>query len=479
MSAVKLKVNTSELPKSRLAIEVEIPGSRSQESYDEAISNLSRSVKLPGFRKGKVPKAVLLQQIGIIRIKATAIEKLIEKIWRETLDQESINALCEPQIKDGFESLLEEFKPGETLKVTFETDISPNPKLKATKGLTAEVETVNYDPSKVDELIEQSRKQLATLIPVEKRPAEKGDVAVVSFKGTYKDNGSEIKGGSSESMDIDLEKGQMIPGFIEGIIGMSLNEQKMIECDFPKDYVEKDAQGRKAIFDLTLKDLKQRELPPLDDSFAKQASDKKTFAELKDDLEERLKKDTELKNEGNRHDALLKELVSQLEVDLPETLIQQEIRNLIEQTASNFAEQGMDVKSLFTEKLVKSLMESSRGEAEENLRKSLALKALAETEEITVEDKSIEEKMQEVKKQLSDEKQINDERLKEAIREDLLREKLLGWLEENNTIKEMKPSDADQKLQPASKAKSKSTAVSKSQVNKTKNTKSTPKTPKS
>ncbi len=139
MSAVKLKVKTLELPKSRLSIEVEIPGSRCQASYEEAVANLSRSVKLPGFRKGKVPKAVLLQQVGIIRIRATAIEKLIESIWREALKQEEIKPLCEPELKNGFENLLEQFKPGEKLNVTFETDISPTPNLKVYKCLTAKV----------------------------------------------------------------------------------------------------------------------------------------------------------------------------------------------------------------------------------------------------------------------------------------------------------------------------------------------------
>ncbi len=473
MSTSELKIKTEGRPKSRLSIEVEIPASRCKASYEEAVSRLSRSVKLPGFRKGKVPKAVLLQQIGVVRIRATAIEKLLDNTWREALKQKSIDPLCEPEIKNGFEGILESFNPNEDLTVTYETDVEPTPTLKTSKGLTAEAEEIIFDPKKIDELIEQSRKQLATVVPLEEsRPAKIGDIAVVSFKGSYTDDGSEIEGGSAESMDIDLEKGRMIPGFIEGIVGMSLNEEKNIECEFPEDYAEEKARGRKANFSITLKDLKNRELPKLDDAFAKQASDKKTLKELKDDLELRLKKDASERNKSNRQDALLNALVKELEIDLPETLIQQEIRKLIEQTASEFAQQGMDVKSMFTEDLVKSLIESSRDEAENNLRKSFALKVLAQQEKIEASEKEVEAKFNDLKKEISKEKGIDYERLKEAVKEDLLRDKLLDWLEENNTITEK---DAKSTV----KTKKKDSSTTESKKNKDKNKKSATTSPNS
>ncbi len=426
------------MPNSRLAVDLEIPAEQSQASYEEALSRLSRSVKVPGFRKGKVPKAVILQQIGIDQIKATALEALIDRSWRDAIKKEGIEPLCEPELKDGFDSLIKTFQPGEVLKLTLETDVSPSPKLTKTKGLQAEIELISFDPSKVDELIEQSRKQLATLIPIENRAAKIGDVAVLSFKGIYTDDDSEIDGGSAESMDVDLEEGKMIPGFVEGIVGLSIGEEKTIDCKFPKDYPQKDSQGRGAKFKVQLKDLKARELPKLDDDFAKQASDKDSLEELKKDLEKRLKEDLKRKKENNKHEALLKTLVEQLEVDIPKTLIDQEVRSLVEQTARQFADQGMDVKSMFTAELVKSLMESSRDEAKANVKQKLALSALAEEESIEIDEKIINEKYQELSKQFSDRNDINKDALKQAVKEDLLQEKLLQWLEENNTIIEKK-----------------------------------------
>ena len=469
MSAASLKVKTTARPGSRLAVEVAVPAERCKESYEAAVSRLSRTINLPGFRKGKVPRAVLLQQIGPLRIRATALESMVDGIWREAIEQEKIEALGQPDLTDGFEKLLDAFDPSKELTVTLETDVAPVPKLKSTKGLKAEAESVSFDASKVDEMIEQSRRQMATLVPVENRAAATGDVAVVGFAGTYSDDGSAIEGGSADSMDVELEDGRMIPGFVEGIVGMAIGDEKTVECQFPEDYPKEDARGRKASFVINLKDLKARELPELDDAFAKQASDKETMAELRADLEQRLKDDAENRQKSNRHDALIAALVEQLEVELPESLVQQEVRNLVEQTAGQFAQQGMDVKSLFTPELVRNLMESSRPEAEERLRRSLALSALAEAEDLKVEDGDIDAKVKEVKKQLAGQGDIDPQRLRDAVIDDLLRDKLLGWLEDNSTVTEKAPEADDTK--PAKKPAAKKAATKKSGETKAKSTK--------
>ena len=443
MSAATLKVTTEARPSSRLAVTVTVPGERCKTSYEDAIKSLSRTINLPGFRKGKVPRTVLVQQLGALRIRATALESLVDGVWRDAIQQEKLEPLSQPELSDGFDKLLDGFQPGEELTFTLETDVAPTPKLKSTKGLKAEFEAVSYDASQVDAMLEDSRKQLATVVPVEGRAAEKGDIAVLGFKGTYSDDGSEIEGGSADSMDVDLEHGRMIPGFIEGVIGMSIGDSKTVDCQFPDDYPKEDARGRKAAFVIDLKDLKTRELPALDDAFAKQASEQETLADLRKDLEQRLKDDAERRQTSNRRDALLKALVEELEVDLPEALIQQESRNLLEQTAAQFAQQGMDVKSLFTPDLVRNLMQNSRPEAEERLRRSFALTALAEAESISVDDKAVDAKVEEVKKELSADAKIDPARLRQAVMDDLIQDQLMSWLEENSTLTEKAPSTDD------------------------------------
>jgi trigger factor len=431
-----LKVSTSPRPGSRMAVEISVPAGRTQTSHDAAVEKLSRSIKLPGFRKGKVPRAVLLQQIGPVRIRATALEDLVDSVFRDALKQAEIPAIGQPALDGGFESLLERFEPGQELSLTLEMDVEPTPSLKTTKGLKAEAVKVEFDAARVDELIEQSRRQMATLVPVDGRAAAEGDVAVIGFQGTFVDTGEAISGGSADAMEVELEDGRMIPGFVEGILGMKPGDSKTVACQFPEEYPQEDAAGRKASFEISLTELKARELPALDDAFAQQASDKQTLAELRDDLEARLKDEAERRNSSNRHDALLAALVEQLEVELPETLVQEEIMSLLEQTAGQLAQQGMDVKKLFTPQLVQSLRETSRPEAEERLKRSLALKALAASEKLELSDQEIDDKVKELSRGFSDTANIDPQRLRAAVQEDLMREKLLGWLEANSTITE-------------------------------------------
>ena len=433
-AAADLQVKATPRPGSRVALELAIPASRSQASYEAAVQSLSRSVKLPGFRKGKVPRAVLLQQIGPLRIRATALEDLVDSAFRDAMAREKVAAIGRPELTEGFEVVLERFQPGSELTFTLELDVEPTPSLRKTKGLQAEAEAVSFEPSRVDELIEQSRRQLATLVPVEGRPAASGDMAVLSFSGVYADTEEAISGGSSDAMEVELDEGRMIPGFVEGVIGMTVGETKSVDCQFPESYPQEDAAGRKARFQITLKDLKARELPVLDDTFAQQASDKQTLAELREDLEQRLRDDAERRARAARHDALISALVEELEVELPETLIQQEIRNLIEQTAGQIAQRGMDVNKLFTPELVRSLMETSRPEAEQRLRRSLALQALAAAEAIEVAEADLEARLKEISRGLSEQGKIDPQRLRQAVADDLLQDKLLDWLETNSSL---------------------------------------------
>ena len=477
-----LKVKTSSLPGSRLALEVGVPAGRCKASYEAAVDKLSRSVRLPGFRKGRVPKPVLLQQIGPLRVKASALEDLVDTVLRDAVEQEKVEVLGQPSLSGNFEELLEKFDPAKELVITLEMDVAPTPTLKSTKGLSAEAESVAYDPARVDELLDQSRRQLATLVPVSDRAAAMGDVAVVSFSGVFGDDKSAIEGGSANGLDVELEEGRMISGFVEGVVGMKPGDKKDVDCQFPDDYPEETCRGRKALFSITLDELKGRELPALDDAFAQQASDKKTLSELREDLENRLKQDAEQRQKNNRHEALLKALVDQLEVELPESLIKEEINSLLQETAAQMAQQGMDVKKLFTPETVQNLAQASRGEATERLQRSLALKALAKAEGISVADKDLEAKIKEVSAGFSDTNKIDPQRLRDAVAEDLLRETLLSWLEENAKLTMVEPaaegipakaskaktSKAKAEKEPAAEGKAKAKPAAKTSKAKTK-----------
>merc|ERR1711907_705893 len=195
-------------------------------------------------------------------------------------------------------------------------------------------------------------------------PAEMGDIAIISFNGIYKNSKKSIEGGSSESMDLELEKNKMIPGFVEGIVGMNINKKKELNLTFPKDYAHEESREQEAIFEIHLKDLKTKELPELNDEFAKQSGNHKTLKDFKKDIELQLRDNFE---KNIKIEALIDALSKELEVEIPKSMIDLEVQHNIEQTAQRFAQQGLDVKSTFTPELIKSLAESSRPQAEKNV----------------------------------------------------------------------------------------------------------------
>ena len=437
MNKEALIVKTKTLPQSRVAIELEIPSERCKSYVNETINSISRSAKIPGFRVGKIPKQVLIQRIGITQLHASALEKIIDKSWQEALKIKSIEPLSEPELVEGFESILKKFSPEKSLKVTLATDIAPELKLKKSKGLSIEISRNKFDPKSIDEALEKSRNQFANIVPVSNRSARLGDIAVVSFKGKYEENNEAIEGGSSESMDLELEKNKMIPGFVEGIVGMKIEENKTLKLKFPDDYAHEESRGKDAVFEVTLKDLKEKELPELNDDFAKQSGNKNTLKELKKDIEKQLKESFEKTQKDIKIEALIDALSKELDVEIPKSMIDIEVRKNIEQTAQRFAQQGLDVKSTFTPELVKSLAESTRPQAEQNVKRDLALKALSEKENIKVERKEIDLKLKEYEDEISKSKErIDIQKLTDVIGNDLLKEKLIIWLEENSEIKE-------------------------------------------
>ena len=438
MSKESLSVTTSSLPKSRIAIELEIPSESCKTCLNETINSISRSVKIPGFRAGKIPKQVLIQRIGLQQLYASALEKLIDKSYSEALKIKSIEPLCEPELVDGFEELIKKFNPDENLKVVLETDIEPEAKLKKTKDLKIQIKKNIFDTKSIDQALEKSRAQLANIIPVNDRAAQIGDIAVVSFEGIYKDSQKPIEGGSSEGMDLELEQNKMIPGFVEGIVGMKINDKKTLSLTFPDDYAQEDARGKEAIFKVILKDLKTKELPELDDEFAKQSSNKSSLKELKKDIEEQLKKNFENNQKNIRAESLVDAFVKELKVEIPKSMIDIEVRKNIEQTAQRFAQQGLDVKSTFTPELIKSLAESTRPQAEKDVMRNLALKALARQEKITIQEIDIDKKMEDYEEEIKkSQNKIDISKLRSAIKNDLLKEKLIKWIEDNCQIEEV------------------------------------------
>ncbi|MEL7501275.1 MAG: trigger factor [Cyanobacteria bacterium J06554_6] len=432
-----MKVIQETLPDSQIGLEIEVPGDVTKQTYEQMLRKYMQSANIPGFRKGKVPRPVLIQRLGPERLKASALEELVQTVIEKAVKAEDIEAIGNYQLVSSFEDLIGQFEPGQPLTLSASVDVPPRVTLSDYTGLSVQAEEVKYNPEKIQETLDRYAENMAALVPVEDRPAQEGDVAVVDFVGKVIEAGKEpeeFEGGSAQEFQVEIKEGRFIPGFVEGIVGMNLEETKDVEVTFPDSYPQEELAGKPAVFTITLNDLKERELPDLDDDFAEEVSEFETLDELKASLEERYQKEAADATKSNTEKALLDALAEQIEAEIPKTLVQREVDHLVTQTVMQFANQGIDVNQFLTKELVQSMRENSRGEAIERLKRTLALGEVAKKESLSVEDGAVQAKIQEIMDDVDDPASIDQERLQQAVHEDLLKEKILGWLSEKATV---------------------------------------------
>lgn len=430
-----MKVTQEKLPQSQIGIEIEIPPETSSKAYNKVIQEFSRSNRIPGFRPGKVPRQVLLQRLGVSRVKATVLEEIIQDSLKKAIEQENIEALGNFQLQSDFDELVSQFEPGKALTFSATVDVHPEITVSQYNGLQARAEEIKYDTADIEKFLEERRQEQGTLIPVEGRPAALGDLVVVDYSGHFPGENGEsepIPGGGAEDFQMELQEDRFVEGFVGAIVGMNPGETKEVTVNFPSDYGNEELANKEAIFTITLKDLKEKELPELDDDFAQATSEFQTIAELREHLENQYKEKAERETKANKQEALLEELYKWVEADLPETMVLREAEELVQQAANRLSNLGIDISQLYSRDSQDRLREQYRSEAVKKLTISLGLSKIGEQESIQVESAEIDSRVEEVRASLNGE--VDPERLRSFLSEEMLKEKTLEWLEERANI---------------------------------------------
>ena len=442
-----MKVTQEKLPDSQIKLDIEIPASTCKQVYEQVLQKMARSLNIPGFRKlskGKVSKKLLqqrekalLRNFGQKPIKAEALEKLVQDGLKQAIEQESIEAIGNYQLISEFEELLNQYNPEESLHFFASVDVPPQINLGDYQNLSVKAEETKYEPTQVEKYLEEQRSQQATLVPVEDRPANNGDVTVVDYQGKLAGNdgepGAEIPGATATDAEVELKEGLFIEDLIAGIVGMTIGETKDIPVQFPEDYPKDDLASAQAVFTVTLKEIKEKELPELDDDFAQDVSEFETLTELQESLESRFRTNADNSTKASVEQALVEALEKVVNVELPETMIEQEIEAILTQRAIQLESYGMDVKSLFTREMIPQMKKNTRPDAIRNITQSLSLLEIAKVQGIEPSPEEQEAKIAEVTEQLSG-RNFDADRLKEAVKEDLTKEKVLAWLQERSTV---------------------------------------------
>jgi trigger factor len=386
------KSEISKLPNSEMEIKVSVPWSEWKKFIDEAVSDLSKDVKIAGFRPGKAPRNIVEQQIGTAKIMTEAAERAIKKTYAEVLEKEKIDAIGAPQAE------ILKLAEGNDLEYKIKTAVVPEVKLSEWKG---KIKKVNgeFKGKKAEVSEDEVKKELekvagtrAKLITVT-REAKDGDNVMVDFS-VLKD-GVPIENGTSKNHPLVLGKGVFIPGFEEKLIGMKENEEKEFELEFPKDYHEKSLAGQKATFKVKLQLVQKREVPEINDEFAKSLGKFEKLEDLRKSIREGIEHEKKHQIEDEKRAKYVEELIGSVEIDIPEILKKEEMERMVDEFRYQLQGMGMELESYLERigKKVEDLEKDWVPQAEKRIKAAFALEEIAKQEEISVSSEKIEENM--------------------------------------------------------------------------------------
>jgi trigger factor len=394
---------TTELPDSRVRLDVEVPADSVEKALNRVAAELGRDMKIPGFRKGKVPPQVVLQRLGREQVLSEAVQHGMADWYEEAVNGAHIAAVGHPKVDLG-----ELPDKGEPLSFTVEVAVRPKAELGDYKGVEAARREAKADDEAVTAEVERLREALASLEPVE-REAQNGDFLVLDYTG-YVD-GEPFQGGEGRGQTIELGSGRLIPGFEDQLIGAKPGEDRELNVSFPDDYGAEELAGKQASFQTNVKEVREKRLPELDDEFALQAGGFDTLDELREDIARRLREADERAIEREFREAAVDAAVANAKIDIPPDVVHGKAHDIWHQMEHRLRRQGIDPAQYvaITGKSEEDLIKEAEPDAEKSLRREAVLAAIVEAESIDPSDDDLMEALREATPD------VDDKRLQKAL----------------------------------------------------------------
>ena len=405
------------------------------EKFDEAMKKVyaktAKYFTIPGFRKGKAPMNMVEKQYGTEIFHEDTFNELVPEIYETAIKENNIQVVSNPDID------ITQIGKGKDLIFTAIVQIKPEVKLGKYKGIELKKIEYNVSDHDIEHELGHMAEHNARLVSIEDRPVEKGDITVIDFEGSI--DGVPFEGGKAEKHELEIGSNTFIPGFEDQIVGMKLEEEKDITVTFPEDYFSKELAGKPAVFKVKLHEIKKKELPKIDDEFAKDVSEFETLAELKNSIKERMQKANEEKAKYEMEDAALKAVCDNVEIDIPSGKIDAEIDNMMKDIEQRLQYQGLTLAQYFTlsGKTEAQVREEMKEQAEKAVKSRLVIEAIIKAEDIKPEEKEVEEKLKEMAKNYgkTEEEMSKNEYIKEYIENNMKVEKAIEFIVNNAKIK--------------------------------------------
>ncbi len=421
-----MNVTTTPAPKSSVQLEIELPPERLERAVDDAVRRLARRTKVPGFRPGKAPRAMLERVLRPGAVMDEAVEHLVEDAYREAIVESPLVPLTNPEVE------VVQAEEGKPLIFKATVQVRPEVTLGDYAHFNFRPEIPVTDDAKVEQVVEELRDQNATLAPVEDRGAKEGDYVVIGFVGTR--DGQPFEGGSSERMPLILGQERLIPGFEAHLVGMRVGDHVDFDLDFPADYPETELAGQSARFAVDMRELREKVPPELDDEFARSMGDFADLATMRAEIRSRLERNA---LDSARHefaDRIIDYAVANATLELPDVLIDQEVEVMHDEFRVSLARQGITEEAYLrvTEKTEADLHADFRPRAEGRVKTLLVLTKVAEAEGVTVSDAEVEAEIARAHERYGDDQRLQryiaSERGRAFIRSTLRRSKVVEKL---------------------------------------------------
>lgn len=447
---------TKKVDTNRYQLEITVDGEKFREAIREAYKRNGKKISVPGFRKGKAPLHIVETFYGAEIFFEDALNLLYNDLIDDAIKESGLKVIND---KMDFDLVSISKEDGADFKVTLTT--YPEIEIGEYKGLKAEKTAVKVDAAEVNAEINAMAERNARMVSVEDRAAAKGDTVVIDFEGFQ--DGKAFEGGKAEGHSLELGSGQFIPGFEDQIIGKNIGDEFDVNVTFPEEYGAKELAGKDAVFKVKLHEIKVRELPAVDDEFAKDVSEFDTLKELKADLKKKALERKQKAADEAVENALVQQIVDSIKGEIPEAMFENRLNQSVDEFAYRLQSQGLNLETYlkYTNSNIDDFKKTFRPQAEAQVKYRLALEKIVELENITADEKDITEQYEKMAKDYG----IEVDRVKAAVPEeeiakDLAVGKAIDFIKENAVITEAEPKKEEEKAT-AKKTTAKKTAAKK------------------
>ena len=429
-----MSVQVEKLEKGMAKLTIEVSAEEFEKAVNTVYQKQRNRIQIPGFRKGKAPRKMIENMYGAGIFYEDAANEIIPDAYEKAYDE------CGEEITSSPEIDVEQIESGKPFIFTAVVALKPEVKLGEYKGVAIDNFSAEVTEEEVNAEIDRERDNSARMVSVEDRPVQDGDMTELDFEGFV--DGEAFEGGKGENYPLTIGSGAFIPGFEEQLIGAELNKEVEVNVTFPEDYNAEHLAGKDAVFKCTVKEIKVKELPELDDEFASEVSEDDTLEEYRANVRKGLEERKAKQMKDEKEDAAIAAVVEHAEMEIPDAMLATEQRQMLDQFAQRITMQGMQMEQYMqmTGNTREMMLEQLKPQAERKIKSRLCMEAVAKAENITVSEEDYEEEM----KVMADAYQIEVDKVKEmlgekekkSVMEDIAVRKAIEFVAENAVVKE-------------------------------------------